>query len=447
MDNDKENINASQNWVQNLAKEYFFIQAECSGNEELDSIKKRLIKAQKSNQSSSVAENKEIIENDKVFVADECRFVGSIMKTKAVNLRQNYHQLDANEKAIVMLGLNSIIDLSFKYPAAQSPLFNNKQWYQLQKKYKPKKYNTGVYSDIKTLLQPIFASYSQSKSFDQNWKNIYIKAKELAAQHDSELDTDKNDVSFSIYFILQILTIIKHQPSLFSDTVDSSEWDYIVKFWGVITERLFFCTGLRLKWGDTHLTVKDMSLKVDLRILHDSIKQRYNVENEVGVAEAAEEGPGDSKFKSDRCKVLIESKAVVDRYLLDGCFVDNVDSLQICGLEIFFINLTLQDQGLYVGTQFYHSVVNNSLNSLEKYMELAFNLLCFRDNCVEINNKYENHTISLRTQKKSAKRPASQIVDDDLSTKQSWIRGSWNPPRTIKTPPPSEPSNLFFKNP
>ncbi|KAI8967394.1 hypothetical protein BDF20DRAFT_900835 [Mycotypha africana] len=47
--------------------------------------------------------------------------------------------------------------------------------------------------------------------------------------------------------------------------------------------------------------------------------------------------------------------------------------------------------------------------------------------------------------KKSAKRPASQMVHDDLSTKQTWIRGSWNPPRTAKTSPPAEPSNLFFK--
>ena len=114
-------------------------------------------------------------------------------------------------------------------------------------------------------------------------------------------------------------------------------------------------------------------------MIHDSIKQRYNVENEVGVAEAAEESPGKVNFNSDRCKVLIESKVIVDRFILDGCHIDNVDSLQICGMEVYFIKLELQDNGLYIGTQHYHSVVNASLNSLEKYMELAFNLLCFRD--------------------------------------------------------------------
>ncbi|KAG2195016.1 hypothetical protein INT47_005616, partial [Mucor saturninus] len=51
-----------------------------------------------------------------------------------------------------------------------------------------------------------------------------------------------------------------------------------------------------------HDTISDIVLKVDVRIIHDSIKQRYNVENEVGVAEAAEENPGKVKFHSDRCK-------------------------------------------------------------------------------------------------------------------------------------------------
>lgn len=78
-------------------------------------------------------------------------------------------------------------------------------------------------------------------------------------------------------------------------------------------------------------------------------------------------------------------------------------------------------------------------------MELAFNLLRFKDRCIEINNVYENHLLSSRGQQKSAKPPAPQPIDDELSTKQTWIRGSWSPPRTRKTPPPPEPSNFYFK--
>lgn len=49
----------------------------------------------------------------------------------AVNLRQNYNHLDSN-KAVVSLGLNSIIDLSSYYTVTQAPLFHHKQRTQLQ---------------------------------------------------------------------------------------------------------------------------------------------------------------------------------------------------------------------------------------------------------------------------------------------------------------------------
>jgi hypothetical protein len=74
------------------------------------------------------------------------------------------------------------------------------------------------------------------------------------------------------------MLLIKDQPHLFVGNVDVSEWDYVVKFWGVVTEQLFCKTNLRLKRGDTHLTVhdtfSDFSMKVDLRILQDKERQR-----------------------------------------------------------------------------------------------------------------------------------------------------------------------------
>ncbi|KAG1472311.1 hypothetical protein G6F56_001610 [Rhizopus delemar] len=374
------------------------------------------------------------VERDKHFVPEKEESVGSVIKAKACTLRKEYHDLDSNGKAIVSLGLNSILDLSYEHPDAQSTLFNNRQWLHLKRTNKPKKYVSTKYTYISEILTPMFKAYNLAKTSDENWNAIYVQCKKLAEQNDPEID---------------ILMAVKHEPGLFSDTVDSSEWDYIMKFWGPITQRLFYFSGLRLKWGDTHLTlhdtIGDMVLKVDLRIIHDSIKQRHNFENEVGVAEAAEENPGSAKFNSDRCKVLIESKAIVDRFILDGCPIDNVDSLQICGMEAYFIKLELQDNGLYIGTQHYHSVVDASLNSLKKYMELAFNLLCFKDRCIEIYNVYENHLLSSRGQQKSTKRPAPQLIDDEISTKQTWIRGTWNPPRTTKTSPPPEPHNLYFK--
>lgn len=181
-------------------------------------------------------------------------------------------------------------------------------------------------------MKPIFKAYKTNKTFNENWTAIYIQTKKLAEEYDPEINVTKKDISFCIHLILQIIMTIKFEPGLFSDAVDLSEWDYIVKFWGQITQRLFYFSGLRFKWGDTHLTlhdtIGDVVLKADLRTLHDNIKQRYNVESEAGVAEAAEKNPGAVKFKSNRSKVLIESKAVIDRSILDGYHIDNVDSLR-----------------------------------------------------------------------------------------------------------------------
>ena len=64
--------------------------------------------------------------------------------------------------------------------------------------------------------------------------------------------------------------------------------------------------------------LKIWNLKVDIRVLHDGLKQRNNVAKEVEVTEFAEEGPGDARFNGDRCKVHIENEAVINRYLMDG---------------------------------------------------------------------------------------------------------------------------------
>ncbi|RCH84985.1 hypothetical protein CU097_007688 [Rhizopus azygosporus] len=98
----------------------------------------------------------------------------------------------------------------------------------------------------------------------------------------------------------------------------------------MVTERLFHGTDLRLKWGDTHLTVRDtvsdLLLMAGLRILHNRVRQRYNIETDVGTFEAAEEVPENAKYIGDRCKVMIESKAIIDKFVLDGRLIDSIDS-------------------------------------------------------------------------------------------------------------------------
>ncbi|KAG2195013.1 hypothetical protein INT47_005613 [Mucor saturninus] len=137
-----------------------------------------------------------IVEHDKLYVPEKEESVGSIIKTKACTLRKDYHHLDFNAKAIISLGLNSILDLSHKYPDAQSTLFDNRQWLHLQHTNRPKKYVYEEYAYINNILKPIFEAYNPAKTSDQNWTAIYIQAKKLIEQNDPEIDINKKDVSF-----------------------------------------------------------------------------------------------------------------------------------------------------------------------------------------------------------------------------------------------------------
>lgn len=268
--------------------------------------------------------------------------VATTIKKKALELYNNFQSLNADQKGIVTLGLNSILDVSHKYPNCQSVLFTNKQWISLKKKYSPVKYSTEEYDHIKLVLSPVFDMYRRNKSFDVNWIALYKGVKKLEEKYDPVLEAEYTDVAFVIFLVRHIMTTIKFSPQLFSSDIDTSEWDYIVKLWGPITERLFRHTDLRLKWGDTHLTMNDTiseaSLKVDLRVINDKIKQRYNVEHDVAVMEAAEEDAGDSKFIFDRCKLSIGSKGTFNKYLLDGAPINYMSLVQVSGLGVPFLH-------------------------------------------------------------------------------------------------------------
>lgn len=178
--------------------------------------------------------------------------------------------------------------------------------------------------------------------------------------------------------------------------------------------------------GDTHLTmhdtIRDSSFKVDMRILHDKIKQRYNTENDIAIMEASEEGHGNAKFVNDRVKLSIESKTIIDRYLMDGVDITSVDSLQISGLQVFFLNTSFEEHGLYVTTQFHHQSITKTLKDLAKYMDLAVELLRFRDNCIITSNAYENHLTYQQDKKRSGKRLVDDLQDEKLASKQEAIR-------------------------
>ncbi|KAI8887922.1 hypothetical protein K501DRAFT_268305 [Backusella circina FSU 941] len=84
----------------------------------------------------------------------------------------------SSQKAERNLSDRSSIEASHRHA---STLFNNKDWSQLQKKYRAKR-----------LALPIFKVYNVNKGAEPKWKDVYTKAKALTIYYDLELNTDKN---------------------------------------------------------------------------------------------------------------------------------------------------------------------------------------------------------------------------------------------------------------
>ncbi|KAG1503903.1 hypothetical protein G6F46_007091 [Rhizopus delemar] len=98
--------------------------------------------------------HEEVKESDGLFVAGLSASVGSHMKNAALRHQPKFKLLDTDNQSIArFLGLNSIIDLSFDHPEAQT-------------------------------------SYQDNRSCGPNWLSMYRKTKSLQNQFDIEENQD-----------------------------------------------------------------------------------------------------------------------------------------------------------------------------------------------------------------------------------------------------------------
>ncbi|KAI9315774.1 hypothetical protein BX666DRAFT_1860649, partial [Dichotomocladium elegans] len=287
--------------------------------------------------------------------------VGSHIKNKALELHSSFKSSDTNKQTIISLGLNSILSLTLNYPEGQSTLFDPAQWRDLKRKFPRRKYETSQYDHIKYKLHLLLSCHKVGNSWNKNWYKLYRITKALQKEYDAEENGECEEEDFCLFFIESILKLQKHHAYLFDDNVDKSKWDYICKLWSPIMEKLFAGSSLRLKWGDTKLSLADIEatndLKPDLRILQDEIVQRYNRETDIAAFEVSKEDPGVQKFQSDHCKLMLECKTIIDMYISKGFDVDNVDCIQICGLDIIISNLCLSAPGLYIGNELFYGSI------------------------------------------------------------------------------------------
>ncbi|GAA5802018.1 hypothetical protein HPULCUR_007478 [Helicostylum pulchrum] len=171
------------------------------------------------------------------------------------------------------------------------------------------------------------------------------------------------------------------------------------------------------------------NLKVDLRILQDEPVQRRDQEVENSVFEASKSCPSVQKFQSDHCKLMIECKTIIDMYIDKGFDVDNVDCIQICGLEILISNVRLSASGLYTGNELFYGSITNSLSQLEKMIDIALNLLDFTEEVVKLKSNYQEERDIMRQNNKNVKgykyNRALDKTPDNVSkkdrTRRTWV--------------------------
>ncbi|KAG2204332.1 hypothetical protein INT47_009374 [Mucor saturninus] len=103
------------------------------------------------------------VEKDGVFVDGSEETVGTIIKNAAIRKHPIYHLLDSNQQSIVCLGLNSIIDLSARYPERQTALFSKKQWEDISNKGPLYTLNDNLYRDVDEAANSVFNLYNSKQ--------------------------------------------------------------------------------------------------------------------------------------------------------------------------------------------------------------------------------------------------------------------------------------------
>ncbi|RCI03070.1 hypothetical protein CU098_012150 [Rhizopus stolonifer] len=167
-ENIEEEINSSVEKTQQRVRQFVQISFEKEACDRVAKLKESLVDDPHRSITTVPATTVLQKERDNIFLDGCTESVSTLIKDKAVTLRQSYHSLDSNGKAIITLGLNSILDLSFKYPVGQAKLFKRNQRKQLDALFPSKTYPIDSYDYIKELLASLKGCYNKNKSKEAN---------------------------------------------------------------------------------------------------------------------------------------------------------------------------------------------------------------------------------------------------------------------------------------
>ncbi|KAG1053715.1 hypothetical protein G6F43_004233 [Rhizopus delemar] len=210
---------------------------------------------------------------------------------------------------------------------------------------------------------------------------------------------------FSIY--APYLELMGFHNYVFHKDVVITEND-VVKIWAPILERLFRRTDLRTKWygrivGDSANITDSAGFKVDLRVLKDSLLRRRK-EADKANCEIAKFDPSLIKITSDRTKLLIEPKAVLDKLVGENPEKANditIPGLQIMGTTSVFTKLAAN--GLYVDIKEGTAVIPNHVSHIKDFRETVLLLYKFKNTAIKVE------TFGLIGGNDSSSKPASWV--------------------------------------
>lgn len=174
-----------------------------------------------------------------------------------------------------------------------------------------------------------------------------------------------------------------------------------MKVWGPILESTIRDEEeIRLKWGesvgDSSGVSESRGFKVDVRAVYDQFSARKN-QKEVDTAnvEMARADASIGKITSDRTKLFIENKCVIDRLVLEGITKEDavVPCLQITGPKAILYSVRLAANGLYVGTEEGRCSLVKNGNDISNFRHAVNLVQTFRRsvlNLININNQENN---------------------------------------------------------
>ncbi|CEJ02319.1 hypothetical protein RMCBS344292_16327 [Rhizopus microsporus] len=376
----------------------------------------RIISSSMKRKHAQKFELKEVQEDDGVLVDGMCQSVGTTIKKEAVRLRPSYFQLEYDEKYLVDLGLNSILFLCRSRDAGQARLFSEESWRKLKEVYGQVLEN---HADPVSKYEEKLSKLEKLGKADLRDARAYAFKNEMKSTRSDQADL------FAIY--AHYLEVMEYHGYIFDKDIDITEADLTVKMWGGLFEKLFRRAKLRCKWGesvgDSSGAADSPGFKVDLRVIKDTLSRR-NKEADIGNMEIARMGASVVKTCSDKSKLLIESKCVLDclarEHPEQACNIV-VPALQIVGNKAVLFSLRLVAPGLYVAVKETAASISSSMSKLKDFRDVAKLLFKFKEATISVAN--------IRLQGGDNSTSISTSNNSNNSDTISWLRGTWIPPR------------------